>query len=226
MTKNKVIVVIDESGSMQGREREVMSGHAEMMQTILRDDPTAEVSLIMFSDFVKTIYRDLPIKGVKSLFERNAYKPEGMTALYDAMGKACQYVSDAKTTVVVITDGHENSSRVYNKDEIRVIINHLQRTEKWTFIYLADNVDLEKQGRDIGIVNVASYNNNVEAGYRGATLSVSNSIRGLDVMGGVAETIAETAERGSLRNDASKIFFKDIPVTIDNEKDVIFDEID
>lgn len=70
------------------------------------------------------------------------YKPDGMTPLYDAMGKIINKFEDVDGTVqfVVHTDGIENNSCEFNFLRLEDYIK--QMTDKgWLFVYLGEGVD-------------------------------------------------------------------------------------
>ena len=83
------------------------------------------------------------------------YIPDGMTALYDAVGHSVIHLEkqisgeierdEATAVVVIITDGRENASREYTYREVQRLIDRLENTESWTFSYLGatpDSVDI------------------------------------------------------------------------------------
>ena len=98
------------------------------------------------------------------------YKPGGMTALYDAIGMSVKKLrkkvkhelknNEASAVVVIITDGHENSSRKYSYDDIKKLIGKLEKHHNWTFSYLGatpDAVDIAK-GLNIDKDNAMYFN--------------------------------------------------------------------
>jgi hypothetical protein len=91
----------------------------------------------------------------------NSYIPDGMTALLDAIGegvmnlkarKSEEFENDEATAVVVImTDGHENSSRIFQKEAIRRMIRELEATENWTFSFMGATHDALEVANDMNI---------------------------------------------------------------------------
>jgi hypothetical protein len=79
------------------------------------------------------------------------YSPNGMTALYDAIGKSVTKIQDiakkeiekdeATVVVVIITDGHENSSTEFRYEQIQSMIKELEKSENWTFSYLSNTLN-------------------------------------------------------------------------------------
>jgi hypothetical protein len=82
---------------------------------------------------------------------RKNYIPSGGTALLDAVGVSIQRIErvmgqeieedKASVVVVIMTDGHENSSRMFNFKEVSKMISKLSKTGKWTFNFLGADLD-------------------------------------------------------------------------------------
>jgi hypothetical protein len=88
------------------------------------------------------------------------YCPNGMTALLDAVGESVLALNgriqreiarnEASAVIVIITDGHENSSKYFTFEKIQSMIKELESTGKWKFSYygadLSDTSDAIKMG--------------------------------------------------------------------------------
>lgn len=74
------------------------------------------------------------------------YTPNGGTPLLDAIGKGIERLKtelgddlgsdDVHILVSIFTDGEENSSRSYKKDQIKKMIDHFSENGKWTFTFI------------------------------------------------------------------------------------------
>ena len=74
------------------------------------------------------------------------YTPNGGTPLLDAIGKGIERLKtelgddlgsdDVHILVTILTDGEENSSRSYTKDQIKKMIEHFSADGKWTFTFI------------------------------------------------------------------------------------------
>lgn len=74
------------------------------------------------------------------------YEPQGWTPLLDAIGYGIEKVKsfhgdklgdeNLKIIVTIFTDGEENSSKKYTRDEIKKMIDHFQSDGKWTFTFV------------------------------------------------------------------------------------------
>ena len=202
----KIIAVIDESGSMNTKIDQTISGFSEFMQKMVRDHSEASLTLIKFNDRITTVYTNKPVTQVQSL-DIETYTPHGMTALYDAVGEAAKLLSDEQTIVVIITDGEENSSKNYTNDEIKTIIKHLEATEKWSFIFLAENMKVHQQAQRMGVTDTLSYEGDTKTGYGAAFLSVSNKIKGRNTWDGlerVSKNVAGVTQKSTVVNQRGK----------------------
>jgi len=96
--------------------------------------------------------------------------PRGMTALLDAVGRAINETgerlakmaeSDRPSLVifVVMTDGHENSSKEFNKSQIKEMVERQQNDYDWHFTFLGANQDAFAEAGDMGFdaAGVADY---------------------------------------------------------------------
>jgi hypothetical protein len=113
--RHKVSVLVDASGSMSTKQSTVEKGMKEVDETI---GSNADISYYQFSD------KNSALKKVTS---DSKFKPDGMTALYDAILQIIQILEKeikdgASTTLVVITDGEDNDSRSSPRDvEIKLL---------------------------------------------------------------------------------------------------------
>lgn len=88
-------------------------------------------------------------------------QPRGMTALYDAVGRLITDVGaelagrpenerPGTVIVVVLTDGHENSSREWTHEAVRALITQQQELYSWIFLFLGANMDAVETGSRMG----------------------------------------------------------------------------
>lgn len=74
------------------------------------------------------------------------YEPSGWTPLLDAIGLGIEKVKEfhadkldddnLKIIVTIFTDGEENSSKKFNREQIKQMIEHFQSDGKWTFTFV------------------------------------------------------------------------------------------
>jgi hypothetical protein len=108
---------------------------------------------------VKYDFQD--IKNVSELNKKN-YVPSGGTPLLDTIaatmnrtGKALAALPETlrpeKVLMVIITDGEENASVVYNHQKVMEMIQHQTIVYKWEFMYLGANQDAIQAGAAFGM---------------------------------------------------------------------------
>jgi hypothetical protein len=167
--KTQIICILDRSGSMSenGIIYEAINGFNDFLkkQRELKDKATLTVAL--FDDQYELLYDDVDIKEVPDI-TYDTWKPRGLTALFDAIGKTINTVKanhmklgsekPDKVLVCIVTDGKENASKEYiNKgDVIKKLIKECEN-EGWNFIYLAANQDAFDVGSSFGISHGNTY---------------------------------------------------------------------
>lgn len=143
-----VVFLLDMSGSMQGMEEDTIGGYNGYLDNM--KDSDAKVTTVLFNGSHEMITNGKCIKNVKKL-SRKQYIPGGLTALLDAIGDTIKYMDEKgsdKVLFIITTDGEENSSRRYTKEDIKRLINiH----DNWEFIYLGADIDSYSEASSIGI---------------------------------------------------------------------------
>jgi uncharacterized protein YegL len=158
MTVNRhIVIIMDRSGSMASCRRDTEQGLQGFLADQFHEFPTGTIaSLYQFDTEYEPVYENVDIADVP-LYELT---PRGGTALLDAIGRTINAVKakwkpvakDQRpdVIVVIVTDGHENSSKEFNAETIKEKIE--KRTAKgWTFIYLGANQDAITVAASYGI---------------------------------------------------------------------------
>ena len=158
------LIILDESGSMDHIRRQALSGANETIQSIraAQKENTDDHQMLSFITFdqaagrpdVRVLIDNEKIEDVKDLTE-DQYIPNGMTPLYDAMGKAITsleklVIDGDHVLVTVITDGLENASRWYTAEQIKELVDSLS-AKGWVFTYIGANQDTEQTASGLGI---------------------------------------------------------------------------
>jgi Mg-chelatase subunit ChlD len=160
------LIILDESGSMQGIKQQVINGFNETVQTIKLAQKTHEnqrhfVSLVTFNgEKTKTIYDKIKVEMVEELTDKT-YQPNYSTPLYDAMGSSITLLKNAvnpndKILVTVITDGEENASKEYTGEVIKRMVEQ-RKNDGWVFAYIGANHDVERFASRISITNTLTF---------------------------------------------------------------------
>jgi len=147
-----ILVIMDSSGSMQSMGNEplqALNGFIKDQQEVLSGDGST-LSLWMFDTKTHLVIDDQPLKDVAPV---TAYRPDGMTAMYDAIGKAVslKYNKSKRRNVVcmVITDGEENASVEYALSDVRKVIDTAEKEHGWKFIFIGAT-DIFAEGAKTG----------------------------------------------------------------------------
>jgi Mg-chelatase subunit ChlD len=163
--KNKksidIIVVLDRSGSMQSIKEQTISGFNEFLQDQKKNNKGASITLVQFDHEFEMVYEAREIKRAREL-NTMTYVPRGMTALLDAIGKTIKLTRQRhkqlekpdrpeKTIFVIITDGYENSSTVFTRQDIFKKITKMENKHNWDFVYLGANQDAIREAAHYGI---------------------------------------------------------------------------
>ncbi|MGW5387771.1 vWA domain-containing protein [Nocardia sp. NPDC003963] len=152
-----IAVLLDRSGSMQTIKSDTEGGLAAYFEEQRKVENSVRVTLAQFDTEYECVYSNIPIAEVPA----PALQPRGGTALYDAIGKL---VTDLGTElaarpederpgtviVVVLTDGHENSSREWTHAAVRSLIEQQQNVYSWDFLFLGANMDAVEIGSGLG----------------------------------------------------------------------------
>lgn len=176
----ELVFILDESGSMKDLRQETIDGFNSLIEKQKKEEGEAIVTTVMFSDKPRTIHNRVSIKKIHELTEED-YDPFGSTALLDAIGttttrieskqeKDEQLTKIAKTLLVIITDGQENSSYKYSYRKVKNIIERLRGSKKWEVIFLGANMDTIAEASKLGInekfaVNYKNDKDGVKANY-------------------------------------------------------------
>lgn len=160
MNRQKTIYhfVLDQSGSMNDCIQATLSGLKEQRDSILSiakefQDQEIRVGLTIFNQDVQIAYQDIPAEKLSGISDIN-YRPNGSTALLDAIGLSITQVEnqirqeDDTAIIVILTDGHENASRFFSLQQIKNLIKSKEDSGKFTFSFLGatlDAVDIAEQ---------------------------------------------------------------------------------
>ena len=149
--------ILDRSGSMSGSERDTINGFNAFIEKQAVKKQNIRVTTILFDDKYQVLYSRKPISEVKPLTEKEYYV-RGCTALLDSIGKTVNsYKNEVGSAMCIITsDGYENASREYDRDQIRNIIENCG----WEFVFIGADIDSYTEASRIGIrkSRVANYN--------------------------------------------------------------------
>jgi hypothetical protein len=178
-----VTVIFDRSSSMWACCVAAESGINRFVAEQKKQPGECLYTLAQFDTECEFIHLGIPINDVP----RFCLYPRGCTALYDSLGfvitKTGQRLAAMEESMrpglvvcVIVTDGYENSSREFDREQIRNMIKHQSEVYNWKFTFLAANQDAFLTGAGLGIDRLAT-----------ATYKTNRFRQALD---GVASTIS------------------------------------
>lgn len=137
-----VVVLLDESGSMQAFRSEVVSTFNEYVAQVRKTAKSISLYTFDSTGIREKLFKEHPDR-VRQLTE-NDYNPGQMTPLYDAMGVVMGkfYHETRPVHFVVHTDGQENSSAEWTKASLDEYIASLtnKHNNGWLFTYLMEGL--------------------------------------------------------------------------------------
>lgn len=206
----QILYIQDRSGSMSSLREASIAGFNEFIVGQKEDgEGDAQLRLVQF-DHEYIVRFDLPIADVVPLTTLT-YEPRGSTALLDALGRAISDLGrDLKAMaekdrpgnviVCIMTDGLENASREYTRDQVFKMITEQKDVYKWQFLFLGAGQDAIQTGVGLGIGAQASATYSNTAGSTQSAYKVMgqnvNSARSAGLRG-QSTTMSWTAEQRS-----------------------------
>lgn len=183
-TIQEVIGILDRSGSMYGKEKDTVGGINSLLSELksnydANSNDIIRVSLKLFDHEEQLLWRSRLLSDIDCL-NINEFCPRGQTALLDALGNTLKYFMQkrllnpeayTKCLIYLATDGYENCSKIYTRQDIKKMIETAKTQYNIDVIYLAANQDAILEAGNIGIdanqaINYAENRENTEAVYR------------------------------------------------------------
>lgn len=173
---NHAIVVLDETGSMGGQEKRVISSMNEYAKGLPKG---THLSVFKFDSNHWTKFFSGK-KGKWPGMKSGDYTPGAMTPLWDAIAKGIAFVRKKaekgdKVMVMIDTDGMENASKEQTVESVKALIDKCKK-KGWEFLFMSGGIDnsaaisVGRQARQVGVSNLsASFGNR-----RGATKLASS----------------------------------------------------
>ena len=163
--------LIDRSGSMSGLKSDVVAGFNGFVAEQQGKRGECALTLVQFdsNDPYEVIHDAVPIEKVPDLTPEQ-YSPRGMTPLLDALGSLIEAVDarleclaldadpegdqeagyEEDQIVAVFTDGLENASRHWSREELFDAIT-TRKNDGWTFVFMGANQDSYAEAGRLGL---------------------------------------------------------------------------
>lgn len=159
-SKAQIALILDRSGSMGSIVNEAVSGYNHFLQEQKAVPFEADLLVVMFNNISVHSY-DGRLANAPAMTTA-IYSPFGMTALLDAVATTIVHVGarlanmaaperPGKVIVAIMTDGLENSSRMFTRERVAEMIKHQQEVYGWEFIFLGANMDVQAEVESLGI---------------------------------------------------------------------------
>lgn len=178
------LIIIDASGSMADKVDEVKGGVKELLKQIKKDatkdksklkTSTVVVDFSGQGDFNTLVNVNDSTDVVDSLADN--YTTRGMTALYDAIGKAFAMVdaNEKNVFVSIVTDGEENDSKELSHAKVKELIEGKKKLG-WTVTFMGTTEMAVRDAQSLGVSrgNTMTFADSAK-GMRTSSLTISNA---------------------------------------------------
>lgn len=220
-----ITLIVDASPSMHPQTKETIQGVNQFvsaqLDTAVKEKESVRINLVTFSTGHKNI------EGLTlSDWNYRPYEGNG-TALYDAVGNTIEAIGarlrlqseesrPGKVLVVIVTDGEENTSRLFSSEKVKSMIKRQQDEYKWDFVFLGANQDAWLVGGALGFSGgkTMAFNANAQ-GFAGAFASAtayatrSVASKSLSEYVGNSFSVADVAAQQNAGLDVSKLAVPD-----------------
>ena len=164
----ELVFILDRSGSMGGLESDTIGGFNSLLTKQQAEPGDCRITTILFDSQYETLHDRIDIKAVSPITDKEYYV-RGSTALLDAVGITINKIGGVqkntaeeyraeKVLFVITTDGMENSSREYDYDKIKSMIEHQKSKYGWEFIFLGANIDAVEVAGRFGVAKSRAQN--------------------------------------------------------------------
>ena len=157
-----IAVILDRTGSMQSIRDDTIGGFNTFLNQQKAEPGIATLTLVQFDsqDPYEVVHKFKALDNIPDL-TRKTFVPRASTPLLDAMGRGINDLEHSlaemnederpgRVVVVIITDGKENASREFRKDQIQKMIAEKQESG-WQFVFLSADLDAIGDALDSGI---------------------------------------------------------------------------
>jgi Mg-chelatase subunit ChlD len=160
---SEIAFILDRSGSMVSIAESTADSFNSFLATQQKEHEELpdRLTLVLFDTECEVLYSSVPVPEVKCL-DQATDRPDGSTPLLDAIGHTIDETGkrlsvmeekDRPATVIVaiLTDGEENSSKMYGHRRIQDMIKLQKYVYNWKFLYLGANQDAIATASSMGI---------------------------------------------------------------------------
>jgi hypothetical protein len=158
-----ISIILDRTGSMESIRDDTIGGFNAFLNQQKAEPGIATLTLVQFDtqDPYEVVHNFEPIAEVPEM-TRATFVPRASTPLLDAMGRGINDLEESiakimedekpsRVVMVVVTDGHENSSREFRKEQIEKMIKEKQEKSDWQFVFLSADLAAIRDAMSYGI---------------------------------------------------------------------------
>lgn len=156
MSKLSTFILLDRSGSMMSRWTEALSAINGYVTELKKAKTKGEVTVVAFDSLDKmsftTLRKAVPVKKFQPLRDTEL-QPRGMTPLFDAVGRLVSLATKGnnhKTAIVIMTDGHENSSKELKGTQAKALVQQCKDRD-WRVVFLGADFDPSDDAAILGV---------------------------------------------------------------------------
>jgi len=162
-----ITIILDRTGSMESIRDDTIGGFNTFLTQQQAAPGSATLTLVQFDSQnpYEIIHRFRPIRQVPKL-TRAKFVPRASTPLLDALGRGINDLEQslaelepeyrpAKIVFVVVTDGQENASQEFRKDQIEKMIKARTEQNHWQFVFLSADLAAIEDAGSLGFANRA-----------------------------------------------------------------------
>jgi hypothetical protein len=160
-----ISIILDRTGSMSSIRDDTIGGFNTFLKDQKKEPGIATITLVQFDsvDPYEIIHKFKPLQDVPEL-THETYVPRASTPLLDAMGRSINDIEKSlaelgeeerpsKVVVVVITDGQENSSQEFRKDQIVKMVRKKTKKDDWQFVFLSADLEAFMDAGRMGVMD-------------------------------------------------------------------------
>jgi hypothetical protein len=158
-----ITVILDRTGSMESIRDDTIGGFNAFLDQQKAEPGMATLTLVQFDtqDPYEVIHKFKPIREVPAL-TRETFVPRASTPLLDALGRGINDLEasigqlkeedrPARVVVAIVTDGQENSSREFRKDQIEKMVKEKREKHAWQFVFLSADLAGIEDAKAVGM---------------------------------------------------------------------------
>ena len=163
-----ITIILDRTGSMESIRDDTIGGFNAFLDEQQDTPGRATMTLVQFDSRnpYEVIYKFTPITEVDKL-DRSTYVPRASTPLFDAVGRGINALAQqlgrlnegnipARVVFVIVTDGKENASCEFRRDQIERMIAEKQELENWQFVFLSADLAAIREAESVGFMREKS----------------------------------------------------------------------